>query len=138
MDFFHGITALLAFVVLILTALVAWMYVQQTRLMQAVSALTTAITAPPVSFFEAAKQYPVHEEESLPEQAEHPEQADDRVSVHEDELPTVTEAEEDADDGDLSDKKVSDLRSLLTDKGIPFNKSDKKGVLLTLLKAASN
>lgn len=143
MDFLYGIVALLAFVILILTALTAWMYVQQTRTMQAVNALTAAITAPPPSFFEAAKEFPVEDHyeaaESVHEPASQAEQAvDDRVSVHEDEE-SESESEEQDDDqpDDLGGKTVAQLREMLTAKGIPFNKSDKKPVLLNLLKVAS-
>ena len=134
MDFFYGIVALLAFVVLVLTVLTAWLYTQQTRLMQAVNALTHVITSPPPAFFEAAREYPVEEEKAPEKPAEPAEPIDDRVSVHEDEDELLPAGEEDAD---LGEKKVSELRDLLTAKGIPFNKSDKKGVLLNLLKAAS-
>ena len=139
MDFFYGVVALLAFVVLILTALTAWMYIQQTRTMQAVNALTAAITAPPPTFFEAAKEFPV-EEEYVPAEAP---AIDDRVSVHEedeDKEDSESEEEEKHDDeheDDLGGKTVAQLREMLTSKGIPFNKSDKKPVLLNLLKVAS-
>ena len=134
MDFFYGIVALLAFVVLVLTVLTAWLYTQQTRLMQAVNALTHVITAPPPAFFEAAREYPVEEEEKQAVPPPTPEPVDDRVSVREED-DEILPAEE--DDLDLGEKKVSELRDLLTAKGIPYNKSDKKGVLLNLLKAAS-
>ena len=135
MDFLNGIVALLAFVVLVLTALTAWMYIQQTRIMQAVGALTAVVTAPPPSFFEAALEHPVQEEEVE-------EQVDDRVSVHEEseqyhpqeEEPLLPAAEE---DDDLGGKTVAQLRELLNGKGIPFNKSDKKPTLVNLLKVAS-
>lgn len=141
MDFFYGVVALLAFVVLILTALTAWMYVQQSRIMQAVSALTSAITSPPPAFYEAAKEFPVEEqyvaEESV---AEHEKEVDDRVSVHEEEDNDDEESEEHKEeehDDDLGGKTVAQLRELLTAKGIPFNKSDKKPTLMNLLKVAS-
>ena len=131
MDFLTGIVALLAFVVLVLTALTAWMYIQQTRIVQAVGALTAAVTAPPPSFFEAALEHPIHEE-----------QVDDRVSVHEEveqyhppeDEPLLPAAEE---DDDLGGKTIAQLRELLNAKGIPFNKSDKKPTLVSLLKVAS-
>jgi hypothetical protein len=125
MEFFYGIVALLALVVLVLTSLMAWLYVQQSRLMQAVSALTAAITAPPPSFYEAVKEFPI--EETEPEAEAEKEVEDDRVSVH----------EKDKEDDDLGSKTVAQLRDTLTEKGIPFNKSDKKPVLVNLLKAAS-
>lgn len=145
MDFLNGTIAFLAFIVLLLTALVAWMYVQQTRLMQTVSALSTAITTPPISFYEASMNYPVQQEEEEEHQyaqEEYPEeQFDDRVSVHE-EQETMPEPEKEVpapavEEDFLADKKVSELREMLTAKGIPYNKSDKKPILLNLLKAAS-
>jgi hypothetical protein len=139
MDFLTGIVALLAFVVLVLTALTAWMYIQQTRIMQAVGALTAAVTAPPPSFFEAALEHPIQEEH----EEEHVEETvDDRVSVHEEaeqyhpqeDEPLLPPSEE---DDDLGGKTVAQLRELLNGKGIPFNKSDKKPTLVSLLKVAS-
>ena len=130
MDFFSGIVALLALVVMILTVLIAWLYAQQARLMQAVSALTAAITTPPPTFFEAMKEFPIVEEE--PEK-----EVDDRVSVHEEEEQEEEQEQEDENTDDLGSKTIAQLRELLTEKGIPFNKSDKKTVLVNLLKAAS-
>ena len=137
MDFFYGVVALLAFVVLILTALTAWMYVQQSRIMQAISALTAAISAPPPAFFEAAKEFPV--EEAYEPAKEEEQVVDDRVSVHEeeDEEEESEEHEEEQHEDDLGGKTVAQLREMLTSKGIPFNKSDKKPILLNLLKVAS-
>lgn len=139
MDFFYGVVALLAFVVLILTALTAWMYVQQSRIMQAISALTAAISAPPPAFFEAAKEFPV--EESYEPAKEEEQVVDDRVSVHEEEDEEEHEEEEEhheeQHEDDLGGKTVAQLREMLTSKGIPFNKSDKKPILLNLLKVAS-
>jgi hypothetical protein len=139
MDFFYGIVALLAFVVLILTALTAWMYVQQSRIMQAVSALTSAITSPPPTFFESAKEFPVEEEYIAA--AEPEKEVDDRVSVHDEddegESEQSEEKHQEEQDDDLGGKTIAQLRDLLTGKGIPFNKSDKKPILLNLLKVAS-
>ena len=99
--------------------------------MQAVSALTAAITTPPPTFFEAMKEFPIAEEE--PEK-----EVDDRVSVHEEEEEEQEqEHQEDENTDDLGSKTIAQLRELLTAKGIPFNKSDKKPVLVNLLKAAS-
>ena len=142
MDFLTGIVALLTFVVLVLTALTAWMYIQQSRIMQAVGALTSAITAPPPSFYEAAMEHPIHHEEEHHEPAPESEIVDDRVSVHE-EIEQIHPQEDEPllpaseDDDDLGGKTVAQLRELLNAKGIPFNKSDKKPTLVNLLKVAS-
>ena len=139
MDFFYGVVALLAFVVLILTALTAWMYVQQSRIMQAISALTAAISAPPPAFFESAKEFPV-EEHYEPAETVKEAVVDDRVSVHEedDESEESEEHEHEQEhEDDLGGKTVAQLREMLNAKGIPYNKSDKKPILLNLLKVAS-
>ena len=163
MEFFHGIVALLAGIVLVLTGLVAWLYIQQSRMSQAINALAVAVTAPPVSFT-ASLPPELHEEEQAPQQQEHQEdeyadmppleshhevqeahvpemeqvdelvpETDDRVSVHEE----VEEAQVQTMDAvDVSGKTVAELRQLLTERGVPFNKSDKKSTLISLVQVA--
>jgi hypothetical protein len=161
MEFFHGIVALLAGIVLVLTGLVAWLYIQQSRMSQAINALAVAVTAPPVSFT-ASLPPELHEEEQAPAQEEEDQYADmppleshdqvqeahvpemeavgelvpetdDRVSVHEE----VEEAQVQTMDAvDVSGKTVAELRQLLTERGIPFNKSDKKTTLISLVQVA--
>ena len=148
MEFFHGVVALVAGIVLILTGLVAWMYVQQSRMAQAINALAIAITAPPPSFAqsqpESDREPEVSHEDELhapaPEsqtQAETetpaPQEDDDRVSVHEDE--DVELMGEDM--AMLGGKTAVQLREMLTSKGIPYSKSDKKSTLISLIQAAS-
>jgi hypothetical protein len=91
--------------------------------------------------------YPVQAEEEeedhtyAQETYQQEEQYDDRVSVHEEQEPEPEPEKEvpapAVEEDFLSDKKVSELREMLTAKGIPYNKSDKKPILLNLLKAAS-
>lgn len=146
MEFFHGVVALVAGIVLILTGLVAWMYVQQSRMAQAINALAIAITAPPPSFIhqehehehepqpqpEVSHENELHAEE-VPEVPEVPEVADDRVSVHDEE--DVELMGEDM--ATLGGKTAAQLRDMLTAKGIPYSKSDKKSTLISLLQVAS-
>lgn len=133
MDFFHGIVALLAGIILVLTGMVAWLYVQQSRLAHAINAIAIAITAPPPSFVEPEVFHTGSAPDPEPEK-EH----DDRVTVHDD---SDTESEEGEVIGedmiDLKSKTVLQLREILTAKGIPFNKSDKKPTLISLVQAAS-
>lgn len=128
MEFFHGIIALICGVVLVLSALVAWLYVQQSRQSQALNAIAIALTTPPLSYPSAEE---VVAKEELPV-------VDDRVTVNEED----DEEEEDEyvpteDMTDLNGRTVVQLREMLTEKGIPFNKSDKKGTLISLVQAAS-
>lgn len=128
MEFFHGIVAVLAGVVLILSGLVIWVYLQQSRQAHAINALAIALTTPPPSFPSPEEVVPTQEEEVH----------DDRVSVKEDEDEEV--AEDDGGEPDVSDlksKTVVQLREMLTEKGIPFNKCDKKTTLISLVQAAS-
>jgi hypothetical protein len=162
MEFFHGIVALLAGIVLVLTGLVAWLYIQQSRMSQAINALAVAVTAPPVSFTASLPPELHEEEQAQPQQHQEQEYADlppleshdqvqeahvpemeqvgelvpetdDRVSVHEEveEAPVET-----MDAVDVSGKTVAELRQLLTERGIPFNKSDKKSTLISLVQVA--
>jgi cytoskeletal protein RodZ len=148
MEFFHGVVALVAGIVLVLTGLVAWMYIQQSRMAQAINALAIAITAPPPSFSQSEPELEPepevsHEDElhasapapeTAPEAAPEAPVADDRVSVHEDDEDTELMGE---DMATLGGKTVVQLRELLTAKGIPYSKSDKKPTLISLLQAAS-
>ena len=150
MEFFHGVVALVAGIVLILTGLVAWMYVQQSRMAQAINALAIAITAPPPSFSqsqpESDREPEVSHEDELhapaPEsqtqtetekETPAPQEDDDRVSVHEDE--DVELMGEDM--ATLGGNTAAQLREMLTSKGIPYSKSDKKSTLISLIQAAS-
>lgn len=140
MEFLHGIVALLAFVVMMLAGLTAWLYMKQARLLQAVNTLAIAMSTPPppppIPFEEipAAAEPDVKHEE------------DDRVSVYEeDDASTAVSDVEDTivpapspahdEDTDFGKKTVAELRSLLSAKGIPFNKSDKKPTLISLIQA---
>jgi hypothetical protein len=129
MEFFHGVVALLAFGLLVLSGLVAWLYMQQTRLLAAVNTIAIAISSSSVML--EREEEPVKEVEEIKEQPPiKEEEEDDRVSVDDD-------AEEDDVDTNYSKKTIKELREVLTTRGIPFNKGDKKTDLLSLLAATS-
>ena len=155
-EFIHGIVALLAGLILVLTALVGWLYLQQSRMSHAINALAVAVTAPPPSFMYST--LPQEQEQEYAAAAAAPESSDDRLSVHEaagaadDDLdvPAPSEAvvveaapasaaaaaDDDATDS-VSGKTISQLRDMLTAKGIPFNKSDKKSTLISLVQVSA-
>lgn len=153
MEFFHGIVALVAGIVLILTGLVAWMYIQQSRMAQAINALAIAVTTPPPSFLSHPPvEEPVEHEQGHEQQFEQPPQpqeqvVDDRVSVHDVDADAEHEPEHEQEEeqtgvigediSDFTGKTVAQLRDMLTAKGIPYSKSDKKPVLLSLVQAAA-
>jgi len=149
-EFIHGIVALLAGLILVLTALVGWLYLQQSRMSHAINALAVAVTAPPPSFMYST--LPQEQEQYVAAAAQ--ESSDDRLSVHEaaDALSgdldapapsednvveaAAAEASDDATDS-VSGKTISQLRDMLTAKGIPFNKSDKKSTLISLVQVSA-
>ena len=146
-EFIHGVVALLAGLILVLTALVGWLYLQQSRMSHAINALAVAVTAPPPSFM-YTNELPQQE------QAVAAEDDDDRLSVHDLDAPapsehiveqveqvspdvaTVSAPPPSADD-DITGKTVAQLRDMLTAKGIPFNKSDKKTTLVSLVQVSA-
>jgi hypothetical protein len=145
-EFIHGIVALLAGVILVLSATVAWLYVQQSRIMHAINALAVAVTAPPPSFMfasppadpspEAEAPVELSAEPSAEDLVEKPEHEDDRISVHDVDASPAEAAPSDAIES-VQGKTVAQLRDILTAKGIPFNKSDKKPVLISLVQISS-
>ena len=140
MDFTNATIVVLASMIFVLSGMMGYLYWQQNRLLQHVQSLAVIVSThltppqpPPIE-----NEEPVREESS-PE----PDSEDDRVSVEEDNIETVegpppakTEAEK-VDVDDLQDKTASQLRDLLTQRGIPFGKRDAKTVLIQLLKASS-
>jgi hypothetical protein len=145
-EFIHGIVALLAGVILVLTATVAWLYIQQSRMMHAINSLAVAVTAPPPSFMMHSPPEPPAEPQAEPEPELQPlvdeiHEIDDRVSVHEvDAAPADAEAAPAADDDAIESvqgKTIAQLREMLTAKGIPFNKSDKKPTLISLVQISA-
>jgi len=120
--------------IFVLSAMVGYLYWQQTRISQNVQSLgiiVSTLASPPQETVEVEQEVvaetqavdvPVVEEE------------DDRVSVeHVSEPPPAPEVDID----DLQEKTSAQLRELLTQKGIPYGKRDSKTVLIELLKATA-
>jgi len=131
MELTYATIVVLASMIFVLSGMIGYLYWQQTRMMQHLNSIAIV-----VSTHFAPRELQQEEEE----------EEDDRVSVK-DEVEHVEgpkdeskpevkqEAEEDIDD--LQDKTASQLRDLLTKKGIPFGKRDPKTVLIQLLKATA-
>ena len=150
-EFIHGVVALLAGLILVLTALVGWLYLQQSRMSHAINALAVAVTAPPPSFMYSS-ELPLPPQQPSEEAPEQNDDQDDRLSVHDldaaapsehllekveaDVAPAPAEAPSSADD-DVAGKTIAQLREMLTAKGIPFNKSDKKSTLISLVQVSA-
>ncbi len=142
MELTYATIVVLASMVFVLSGMVGYLYWQQTRMLQHIQSLaiviSTHLTHPP-------EQEVVQEEEEKEEvkEEEEEEEEDDRVSVkeeveHVEGPPAVEEKkEEKVDIDELQDKTASQLRDMLTKKGIPFGKRDAKPVLIQLLKATA-
>jgi flagellar biosynthesis component FlhA len=140
MNFTYATTVVLASMIFVLSGMIGYVYWQQTRMLQHIQSLALAL-ATHVEHVREMEQPPPESAQSEQEEEEEEEEEDDRVSVKEqveivEGPPTATTPDED-DTDDLQDKTASQLRELLTKKGIPFGKRDSKTVLLQLLKATS-
>ncbi len=133
MSFLNISIVVLASMVIILAGMVGYLYFQQARVLHSVNALSALV----------ASMYVPEEEEE--------EEDDDRASVEKEpeveivnpKKPIVEEEEsapvsaDHVDTDELQDKTASELREMLTKKGIPFGKRDAKTVLIQLLKATA-
>ena len=135
MELTYVTIVVLASMIFVLAGMVGYLYWQQTRMLQHLQSLALALGS-------VAEQIQTAEPEPEPVHVNKEEdEEDDRVSVKEtieivEGPPTATSARED-DVDDIHDKTASELRDLLTKKGIPFGKRDSKAVLLQLLKATA-
>ena len=139
MELTYATIAVLASMIFVLAGMVGYLYWQQTRILQHLGSLASVVST---HFQPQPEPEPeVHHEE---------EEEDDRVSVVEEKVehiegppepkveqtPTATSASED-DVDDLQSKTTTELKQLLSQKGIPYGKRDSKPVLIQLLKATS-
>lgn len=140
MELTYVTIVVLASMIFVLAGMVGYLYWQQTHMLQNIQSLAVAVAYVAEQNAQTSEE-PVHVTKEEDEE-------DDRVSIVKDQVevvegppkseqtPTATSVAED-DTDDLQDKTASELRDLLTKKGIPFGKRDSKSVLLELLKATS-
>jgi hypothetical protein len=122
----------LASMIFVLAGMIGYLYWQQTRMLQHMQSLSTFMAS---QFTQPPEQEEVPQPSSEP-QPEHEPEEDDRLSVEEKvEVVEGPPPKEEVDIDDLQSKTATQLRELLTEKGIPFGKRDSKPVLLQLLKA---
>jgi hypothetical protein len=142
MDLAYVTIIVLASMIFVLSGMVGYLYWQQTRLQQSIHSLgivvSTLANPPELEAEPEPEPVPVPEPVAQPQAVavEEEEEEDDRVSVeHVSEAPPKEAANVDIDD--LQSKTASQLREILTQKGIPFGKRDSKSVLIELLKATA-
>jgi hypothetical protein len=141
MELTHVTIVVLASMVFALAGMVGYLYWQQTRMLQHIQSLSIAVSSkmvapepePEPEEEGEAQVHPEPEAEPEHEDAETQTTADDRLTVD----GKVENVEGPTDVDELSGKKASELRDLLTQKGIPFGKRDAKSVLIQLLKATA-
>jgi hypothetical protein len=139
MELTYVTIVVLACMIFVLAGMVGYLYWQQTRMLQHLQSLAMAF---------ATHLQPQPEQLLQPESEAEADEEDDRVSVKEEvevvegppkeeekTLTATSAAEDDVDD--IQSKTASELRDILTKKGIPFGKRDSKAVLLQLLQATS-
>ena len=130
--------------VLVLAGMVGWIYWQQTRLFQNMNAIALVIGDLNQTLMANIVQ-PKIELATIPEPTETLQRADipisddeedDRLSI-EKEAEIISGPPEALDTDSLQDKSKKELQEILTTRGIPYSKSDAKGVLISLLKATA-
>jgi hypothetical protein len=144
MEFLHASIALLASMVLVLAGMVGWIYWQQTRLFQNMNAVALVIGDLNQTLMATQAAQPKVELATVPEPTETLQRAeiptsddeDDRLSVPQD-AEVVDGPPEPLDTDGLQDKSKKELQEILTQRGIPYSKSDAKPVLISLLKATA-
>ena len=146
MEFLHASIALLASMVLVLAGMVGWIYWQQRRLFQNMNAIALVIGDLNQTLIANVVQ-PKIELATVPEPTETLQRADIPISDDEDEDDDRLSVDKEAevisgppaplDTDGLQDKSKKELQEILTTRGIPYSKSDAKGVLISLLKATA-
>ena len=132
MELTYVTIVVLAAMMFVLSGMVGYLYWQQTRMLQHIQSLSMLISARALRPQYEVETTQTAEPDVEPEvEAEVPELEDDRVAVEE--KTEVVEGPPDVDD--IQTKTASQLRELLSAKGIPYGKRDSKSVLLQLLSA---
>jgi len=141
MELTYVAVVVLASMMFVLSGMVGYLYWQQTRMLQHLQSLAVVISTQfvqhtpeplPEPEAEVQAEEPAKEEEPVEEEKEE----DDRLPVVE-EKADVVEGPPELDLDTLEGKTATQLKEILTQKGIPFGKRDSKPVLIQLIKATA-
>ena len=142
MELTYVAVVILASMVFVLSGMVGYLYWQQTRMLQHLQSLAVVISTQLVRPREPEPEPEPEPEVEQGQEAEVPtlesaadDEDDDRLTVEKVEGPPAAAPAPATDD--LDSKTSAQLRDLLTERSIPFNKRDSKPVLLQLLKATA-
>jgi hypothetical protein len=134
----------LASMIFVLAGMIGYLYWQQTRMLQHMQSISSFMASqfaqPPEEHDHEYEDEHNVDAQPLPEpkveaEAEPESEDDDRLSVEEKVEVVEGPPKEEVDVDDLQSKTATQLKELLTKKGIPFGKRDSKPMLVQLLKA---
>lgn len=139
MDLTYVTLIILAAMIFVLSAMVGYLYWQQTRMMQQLNSISFAVSSHLASIAPPELPEPEADTDAEPEsevqEVEVPEtEEDDRASVEQVE---IVSAPPEPDIDDIQSKTTKQLQELLTKKGIPYGKRESKTTLMELLKATA-
>ena len=139
MELTYATIVILASMIFVLSGMIGYLYWQQTRMLQHIQSLAIVISTHVVP-----RPQPEELVDEKEDDVQDTDEEDDRVSVKEEELvekvegpPEEKKEDDKVDIDELQDKTASQLRDILTKKGIPFGKRDSKPMLIQLLKATA-
>ncbi len=131
----------LASLIFVLAGITGVLYWQQTRMIQHIQSLSIVVSTlvnPPVPPPEPESEPEPEVDREEEQTVDVPVEEDDRVSVeHVTAPPPTATTPDELDVDELQSKTKAQLHKLLTDKGIPYAKSDNKTQLIELLKATA-
>ena len=139
MSFLNISIIVLASMVIVLAGMVGYLYFQQARVLHTVNSLGALVASMYVPSDDDSEEE--EDDRASVEKAVEPEV--EIVNAPENKKPIVEEeesapaSEDHVDTDELHDKTATELRDMLTKKGIPFGKRDAKTVLIQLLKATA-
>jgi hypothetical protein len=146
MELTYVAVVILASMVFVLSGMVGYLYWQQTRMLQHLQSLAVVISTQlvrPAAHHELEHEHEHEPEHEAEQEAEVPalepvdDEEDDRLTVEKVEGPPAVAPVVPAVADDLDSKTSAQLRDLLTERSIPFNKRDSKPTLVNLLKATA-
>lgn len=130
-------TIVLAAAVFVLSGMIAYVYWQQTRMMNQVQSLAQVIAKYYIPDHTPPEPEPEVQPEPEPEAKPQPEPEVKEEAPVDDRVEVVDKPADEPDIDDLQTKSVVQLKELLSKKGIPFGKRESKTGLLQLLKATA-
>ena len=126
MELTYATIVILASMIFVLSGMIGYLYWQQTRMLQHIQSLAIVISTHVVP-----RPQPEELVDEKEDDVQDTDEEDDRVSVKEEELvekvegpPEEKKEDDKVDIDELQEKTASQLRDILTKKGLPFGQRD--------------